>query len=134
MHKTCIYWYKKAILHNTVYQKIFFKKKPFQTGSVVQSGLDCTNVFGPMLRWHSAQWATLGLESCPRVISLGVNFSDPRTKILSQRQVLQGRNGLICCKLGRRRKASTCWVNGPRSGYCNWGLGTKCGKSFTESL
>lgn len=76
MHKTCIYWYfKKAILHNTVYQKKFFLKKPFQTGSVVHSGLDCTNIFRPMPRWHSAQWAILGLESCPKVISLEVKFS-----------------------------------------------------------
>lgn len=42
-----------------------------------------------MLRWHSAQQATLGLELLyPRVISSGVNFSVSKDENLSQREVL----------------------------------------------
>ena len=44
---------------------------------MVQSGLDCTNVFGPMLRGTVLSehlWAGV----MPKVISLGVNFSVPK--------------------------------------------------------
>lgn len=45
MHKTCIYWYfKKAILHNTVYQKLSKKVKALPNKSVAQWGLECTNI------------------------------------------------------------------------------------------
>lgn len=40
MHKTCLYRYKKAILHNTVYQKQFFFLKALPSRQGQWSDLD----------------------------------------------------------------------------------------------
>lgn len=70
MHKTCIYWYfKKAILHNTVYQKLSKNLKPFQI-SQWSNGAWNALIFRAEFRWHRARRAVMGLESCPLRVSV----------------------------------------------------------------
>lgn len=123
--------YKKAILHNTVYQKLSKKKlKPFQI-SQWPNGNWNTLISRPEFRWHRARRAIMGLESCP----LRMNVFAPKDQhFITKASPLRDKR-LYWLQARRGEKGiKNCWIHGPREDYCNKGWGTIYGKGFLSIL